>query len=102
MRVERREGVEVAVKLFGFLASLAVGVFFAADNDGIYGDEDRQEPGKYRLDGDEDDACDGLSRLCDAEFCDMLVECLDPGLGGKVYLQRRRECIRRKVHARLE
>jgi hypothetical protein len=43
MRVERREVVEVAVKLLGFLAALTVGVFLAADDDGVNGEEDCEE-----------------------------------------------------------
>jgi hypothetical protein len=39
-RVERREVVKVFLELFGFLAALAVRVFFAADDDGVYCDED--------------------------------------------------------------
>ena len=45
MRVKRREGVEVAAELLGFLAALAMGVFLAADDDGVDGDEDCEEPG---------------------------------------------------------
>jgi len=44
VRVERREVVEVAVELLGFLAPFAVWVFFAADDDSVDGDEDCEEP----------------------------------------------------------
>ncbi len=52
-------------------------IFFTADDDGVCGDEDCEEPGEDGLDGNEDDACDCLSCLCDAEFYDLLARCLE-------------------------
>jgi hypothetical protein len=49
-----------------------VRVFFAADDNGIDGNQNCQKPGKDGLDSDENNACNGLGRLCNPKFYTML------------------------------
>lgn len=55
-------------ELTGFLATLAVGVLFAAHNDRVHPNQDGQDGGQSGLHSDENNARDGLSGLCDSEF----------------------------------
>ena len=42
-----------------------MGIFLAADDDRIDGNQDRKDDSKYGLNGDQDNARDGLGGLCD-------------------------------------